>query len=33
MLPLAVIAIAAVALIVLGYRLFDRLSYRFPEEL
>ena len=33
MLPLAVIAIVAVALIVLGYRLFDRLSYRFPEEL
>ncbi len=33
LLPLLVLALIGVAFVALGYRVFDRLSYRFPEEL
>ena len=31
--PLVVLALIGLALAAIGYRVFDRLSYRFPEEL
>jgi lipopolysaccharide transport system permease protein len=33
LMPLGILSLVGVVLIAVGYRVFDRLSYRFPEEL
>ena len=33
LLPLGILCVVGIVLIVVGYQVFDRLSYRFPEEL
>jgi lipopolysaccharide transport system permease protein len=33
LMPLGILSLVGIVLIALGYRVFDRLSYRFPEEL